>query len=116
MPPMPNTFDAVPEAAHERSSAFLAVDKPQNRLEQVMDEAGLHRGSLREQDGYTIPFREGGVLRIRVVEGDDQGRTGLEFTADGPTVERLEHIKQVAGEEVGASLGESRSLTWEPID
>ena len=108
---MPNTFDAVPESRHEKSSAFLAVDNPSERLEKFMDEAQLHRGSLREQDGYTIPFREGGQVRVRVQE--DQGQTGLHFVVDAPTEERRTYIEGEMAETARTQLGAEADLDWE---
>lgn len=111
---MPNTFDAVPQAARARSAAFLQVDSPADRLEIIMDEAQLHRGSLREQDGYTIPFREGGQVRIRIVEGvaGEQG-DGLRFEVRAPNDERRDHIEQVIAEQAGTQLPESVVLDWQ---
>ncbi|MFK5635534.1 MULTISPECIES: hypothetical protein [unclassified Ornithinimicrobium] len=113
---MSNTFDAVPLGAHERSTAFLAVDEPQLRLDEIIEEAQLHRGSLREQDGYTIPFREGGSVRITVVQGAGGGGSGLRFTTDAPTVERRTHIEETIGQQVAGQLtGDAGVLTFEPV-
>ncbi|MFX0539526.1 hypothetical protein ACQBAT_07905 [Ornithinimicrobium sp. Y1847] len=115
---MPNTFDAVPDAQQERSQAFLSVDRPQERLEKIMEEAQLHRGSLREQDGYTIPFREGGSVRIRIVQGqgadgEAEGEEGLNFLVVAPTAERREHIQTVIAEQTAGQLtGEPAELDW----
>lgn len=107
---MPNTFDAVPSSSQERSTAFLQVEQPADRLESIMDEAQLHRGSLREQDGYTIPFREGGQVRIRVRE--DEGSPGLEFEVGAPTEDRRGHIERTITEQVQQQLG-GPELKWE---
>lgn len=106
---MPNTFDAVPQSRKERSSAFFEVENPSERLERFMDEAQLHRGSLREQDGYTIPFREGGQVRISVKEEE---RTGLHFVVDAPTQERLDYIEQEVAETAHTQLGAQADLEW----
>lgn len=112
---MANTFDAVPQGAHERSTASLTLDDPQVLLERIVEEANKHRGTLREQDGYTIPFREGGSVRIRVEEGGT-GASALHFVTDAPTVERREHIERTIGElsvgQLGAEVG---TLSWEPL-
>lgn len=108
---MPNTFEAVPDGAHERSTAFLEVDEPTDRLEDYMEEAQLHRGSLREQDGYTIPFREGGQVRITVVKADDDGATGLRFAVDAPTLERRRYIEEDVSEQLATS---GTQLSWSP--
>lgn len=111
---MPNTFDAVPQAARARSVAFLQVDSPADRLEIIMDEAQLHRGSLREQDGYTIPFREGGQVRIRIVEAAaGEQEDGLRFEVRAPNDERRDHIEQVIAEQAGTQLPESVVLDWQ---
>ena len=111
---MANTFDAVPQGAHERSTATLALDDPQVLLERLVEEAHKHRGTLREQDGYTIPFREGGAVRIRV-EDAEGGRSALHFLADGPTVERREHIERTINELSVSQLGaEAGTLHWQP--
>ncbi len=108
---MANMFPGAPEGAQERSTTSLEVTDPQGVLERVMEEANLHRGSLREQDGYTIPFREGGSVRIRVAEG------ALEFTTNAPTVERRDYIERAVGEMVTGELGEAAGrLTWQPVD
>lgn len=111
---MANTFDAVPLGAHERSTASLTIDDPQVLLERIIDEANKHRGTLREQDGYTIPFREGGSVRIRVEQGEG-GTPALHFLTDAPTVERREHIERTIAElsvgQLGADVG---TLTWQP--
>ncbi|GGK75974.1 hypothetical protein [Ornithinimicrobium pekingense] len=110
---MANTFDAAPEGAHERSTTSLSIADPQVLLERIIDEANKHRGTLREQDGYTIPFREGGSVRIRVEEGG--GTPALHFVADGPTVERREHIERTITELSVSQLGaEAGTLTWQP--
>lgn len=110
---MPNTFDAVPQAARARSVAFLEVDGPAERLEVIMDEAQLHRGSLREQDGYTIPFREGGQVRIRIVEGGDNGAPGLRFEVRAPNEERRGYIEEVISEQAGTQLTDTVTLDWQ---
>lgn len=110
---MPNTFDAVPESRHERSVAFLPLDQPAERLEKIMEEAQLHRGSLREQDGYTIPFREGGQVRIRVVEGGEDGGPGLRFEVRAPNEERRTYIEQVIAEQAGTELADAVTLDWQ---
>ena len=108
---MANMFPGAPEGAQERSTTSLEVADPQGVLERVMEEANLHRGSLREQDGYTIPFRAGGSVRIRVVEG------ALDFTVNAPTVERRDYIEQAVGELTAGELGdEAGRLTWQPLD
>lgn len=107
---MPNTFDAVPESRHNRSRAFLTVEQPADRLETIMEEAQLHRGSLREQDGYTIPFREGGQVRIRVQQ---EGPAGLEFVVQAPTEDRRDYIEQVIAETARTQLGAEAGLEWE---
>lgn len=107
---MPNTFDAVPESRHERSVAFLPLDQPGERLETIMEEAQLHRGSLREQDGYTIPFREGGQLRIRVQQEE---RSGLRFEVDAPTQERRTYIERDIVETARTQLGAETDLEWQ---
>lgn len=123
---MPNTFDAVPESARALSAAFLPLDQPADRLESIMDEAQLHRGSLREQDGYTIPFREGGQVRIHVV-GDrmdsdgaeragideDGDQSGLRFVVKAPNDERRSHIEQIIGEQVAGQVDDGVSLDWQ---
>lgn len=113
---MANTFDAVHQGAHERSSAFLPLERPAEQLDSIIEQAQLHRGSLREQDGYTIPFREGGSVRIRIVEpGEDQAQAGLQLTVDAPTVERLEHIQRVIEEETLSHLRDGGVvLDWAP--
>lgn len=112
---MANTFDAAPLGAHERSTASLTLDDPQALLERIIDEANKHRGTLREQDGYTIPFREGGSVRIRVEEGGGGGTPALHFATDAPTVERRDHIERTISElsvnQLGAEVG---TLRWEP--
>lgn len=113
---MANTFSHVPEGAQERSSASLEVADPQGVLERIMEEANLQRGSLREQDGYTIPFREGGSVRIRVVpEADEEGGAGLRFVVVAPTPQRREYIQgkvsELAAGELGADAGQ---LAWRP--
>lgn len=107
---MPNTFDAAPTSRHDRSRAFLPVDKPDERLETIMEEAQLHRGSLREQDGYTIPFREGGQVRIRI---QTEGESGLEFQVDAPTEDRRDYIEGVIAETARTQLGAESDLDWE---
>lgn len=112
---MANTFDAAPQGAHERSTATLSIADPQVLLERLIDEAHKHRGTLREQDGYTIPFREGGSVRIRVERGDGQ-TPALHFATDAPTVERRQHIERTIGELSVSQLGaEAGTLTWEPL-
>lgn len=114
---MPNTFDPVPDADQERSTAFLPLEQPGERLETLMDEAELHRGSLREQDGYTIPFREGGSVRIRIEDGEDAADgAGLRFTIKAPTAERREHIESTIAEQVSSQLGDAGSLDWTPVE
>lgn len=109
---MPNTFDAVPESRHERSVAFLPLDQPAERLEKIMEEAQLHRGSLREQDGYTIPFREGGSVRIRIITHEP---AGLQFSVNAPSTERRDHIQSVIADEIATALGgDHGSLEWQP--
>ncbi|PZU45834.1 MAG: hypothetical protein DI571_06010 [Arsenicicoccus sp.] len=106
---MPNTFEAVSHSGHERSTAFLPVEQPNDRLEDYMERSQLHRGSLREQDGYTVPFRDGGQVRITVREGDAEP-AGLLFEVDAPTTERRDYIEG----EVASELGDGAdSLTWE---
>ena len=113
---MSNTFDAVPLGAHERSTAFVPLDEPQLRLDEIIEEAHLHRGSLREQDGYTIPFREGGSVRITVVGGSGDEQSGLRFTTDAPTVERRTHIEDTIGAQVAGQLsGDAGVLDWQPV-
>jgi hypothetical protein len=112
---MPNTFDAVPQAARARSVAFLEMDAPAQRLEVIMEEAQLHRGSLREQDGYTIPFREGGQVRIRIVEGGE-GAGGLRFEVRAPNDERRDYIQEIIAEQAGTQLPDAVSLDWEQQD
>lgn len=108
---MANTFDAAPDVPQERSSAFLAIEEPGEKLEQIIDEAQLHRGSLREQDGYTVPFREGGAVRIRIV---DEPESGLRFEVHAPTEERRQHIEDTIAEQVeAASHIDADSLDWE---
>lgn len=112
---MANTFSAAPDEAHERSTATVEVTDPQSVLERIIEEAGKHRGTLREQDGFTIPFREGGSVRVRLAheEGADTGT--LSLSADAPTVERREHVERTVGELVGQLLGaEAGALTWQP--
>ena len=104
---MPNTFEAVPQAGHERSTAFLEVSDPAQRLEAYMEEAQLHRGSLREQNGYVIPFREGGQVKITVHEQDGDTASGLRFEVDAPTQERRTYIEDDVNEQVG-----ERRLDW----
>ena len=114
---MPNTFDAVPKAARARSVAFLEVDAPAERLEVIMDEAQLHRGSLREQDGYTIPFREGGQVRIRIVAGgEDTGVPGLRFEVRAPNEERRDYIEQIIADQAGTRLTDAVTLDWQQQD
>lgn len=109
---MPNTFDAVPDLPMERSSAFLAVDRPQERLEDFITESKLQRGSLRWEDGYTVPFREGGSVRIRVVV---DGQEGLRFDVKAPDTERREHIEQVLQGQLAGDLGDpDLALDWVP--
>lgn len=107
---MPNTFDAVPKSRKDRSRAFLTVEQPADRLETIMEEAQLHRGSLREQDGYTIPFREGGQVRIRIEQGDP---TGLEFLVSAPTTDRRDYIEGVIAETARTQLNAESDLVWE---
>lgn len=112
---MANTFDAVPLGAHERSTASLTIAEPQALLERIIDEANKHRGTLREQDGYTIPFREGGSVRIRVEAGAGGATPALHFLTDAPTVERRAHIERTIGELSVSQLGaDAGTLTWEP--
>jgi hypothetical protein len=112
---MANTFDAAPLGAHERSTASLSIADPQVLLERIIEEANKHRGTLREQDGYTIPFREGGSVRIRVEHGDGGAAPALHFVADAPTVERRGHIERTIGELSVSQLGaEAGALTWHP--
>lgn len=112
---MANTFDAAPEGAHERSTASLSIADPRVLLERIIDEAHKHRGTLREQDGYTIPFREGGSVRIRVEEGEGDRTPALHFVADGPTVERRDHIERTINELSVSQLGaEAGTLSWQP--
>jgi hypothetical protein len=111
---MPNTFNAVPEAAHERSAAFLEVDDPGQRLEDIMEQAQLHRGSLREQDGYTIPFREGGQVRITVhPQGDADRGPGLAFRVSAPTTERRDYIETVITQQARPEADGGVDLHWE---
>lgn len=105
---MPNTFEPVPESGHERSTAFLEVSDPSGRLESYMEEAQLHRGSLREQDGYIIPFREGGQVRITVQEAGEGQPAGLRFEVDAPTQERRAYVEDDVNEQVG-----ERRLDWQ---
>ncbi|WP_192796542.1 hypothetical protein [Serinicoccus kebangsaanensis] len=109
---MPNTFEAVSHAGHERSSAFLDVEQPEAVLEDYMERSQLHRGSLREQDGYTIPFRDGGQVRITVQESGDPG-TGLLFEVDAPTVERRDYIEREVDQELGS---DTDGLSWRRED
>ncbi|WP_022923933.1 hypothetical protein [Serinicoccus marinus] len=104
---MPNTFEAVSSAGHERSSAFLSVPEPGAVLEDYMERSQLHRGSLREQDGYTVPFRDGGQVRITVQQDE---RTGLLFEVEAPTTERRDYIEREVDQELGADVG---GLGWE---
>ncbi|WP_130012369.1 hypothetical protein [Serinicoccus sediminis] len=107
---MPNTFEAVSPSGHERSAAFLAVEQPEQRLEDYMERSQMHRGSLREQDGYTVPFRDGGQVRITVREGEGEQAAGLLFEVDAPTEERRTYIEG----EVEVELGDGAdSLTWD---
>ena len=108
---MANTFDAVPhDGSH--STAFLPLENPAERLEQIIEEAQLHRGSLREQDGYTIAFREGGSVRIRVVTHEPEG---LQLSVSAPTDERRAHVEQVIGEEITTAMGaDAPDLEWQP--
>lgn len=109
---MTNTFNAVPDANVVHSTAFLELEQPQERLEQIIEEAQLHRGSLREQDGYTIPFREGGSVRIRIVNHEP---AGLQFSVNAPTEERQAHIQEVIAEEIVSALGDGTAdLEWQP--
>jgi hypothetical protein len=105
---MASTFDAAPEGVRERSTASLTISDPKVLLEKLVEEANKHRGALREQDGYTIPFREGGLVRIRVEGGT------LHFTAEGPTVERREHIERTVSELAINQLGDDAVLSWQP--
>lgn len=110
---MPNTFDAVPQSARARSEAFLEVDAPAQRLEVIMDEAQLQRGSLREQDGFTIPFREGGQVRIRIVEeATPEHAAGLQFEVRAPNDERRDYIEKVISEQAGVQLPDQVVLDW----
>ncbi|WP_122263080.1 hypothetical protein [Ornithinimicrobium cerasi] len=109
---MPNTFDAVPDLPSERSTTFLPMDRPQERLEHFIKESKLQRGSLRWEDGYTIPFREGGSVRIRVNAGEGV-EEGLRFHIKAPTVERREHIEQVITEQAVTDFGVDHvELEW----
>lgn len=109
---MSNTFDAVPDANVEHSTAFLELEQPGERLEQIIEEAQLHRGSLREQDGYTIPFREGGSVRIRIITHEP---AGLQFSVNAPSTERRDHIQSVIADEIATALGgDHGSLEWQP--
>lgn len=128
---MPNTFDAVPDSRHLRSSAFLPMEEPLDRLEEFIEEAQLHRGSLREEDGYTIPFREGGQVRIRVQGApgpadEDGGRhsdeaeqtgpdgePGLVFHVDAPTEDRRDYIEGTISETARTQLGAEGDLDWQ---
>lgn len=114
---MGNTFPSVPEGAQELSNASLEVADPQGVLERLMEQANLHRGSLREQDGYTIPFREGGSVRIRVVEGgDEDGGEGLRFVVSAPTVERRDYIQDKVSELTAGELGgDAGRLDWQAV-
>lgn len=110
---MSNTFDAAPEGAHERSTASLEIADPKMLLEKLMEEANLHRGTLREQDGYTVPFREGGSVRIRVEEAQGDRAAALRFAVDAPTVERREYIEQAVSELALRELGtDEGALAW----
>ena len=109
---MSNTFPSVPEGAQELSNASLEVADPQGVLERVMEQANLHRGSLREQDGYTIPFREGGSVRIRIITHEP---AGLQFSVNAPSTERRDHIQSVIADEIATALGgDHGSLEWQP--
>lgn len=113
---MPNTFDAVPDLPSERSTAFLPLDHPKDRLEQFITESKLQRGSLRWEDGYTIPFREGGSVRIRVASGEGT-EEGLRFHIKAPTLERREHIEQVIGAQATKDFGVDHvELDWSHED
>lgn len=110
---MPNTFDAVPDLPSERSGAFLPLDRPRERLEEFIKESKLQRGSLRWEDGYTIPFREGGSVRIRVREAAGEQGEGLSFHIKAPTVERREHIEQVISGQAASDFGvQDITLDW----
>ena len=108
---MANTFDAIHGGAQVSSTAFLPLENPGEQLENIIEEAQLHRGSLREQDGYTIPFREGGSVRLRIVEGD---QPGLDITIDAPTVERREHLEKVTAEQTLAKVSQG-VLEWKQL-
>lgn len=113
---MGNTFDAVslPSGAHERSTASLPVADPHALLQRVVEEAGKHRGTLREQDGCTIPFREGGSVRIRVEE-QAGGSPALHLLVDAPTVARREHVERtVAALLVGLVGDDAGAPAWRP--
>lgn len=109
-------FPSVPEGAQERSNTSLEVADPQGVLERLMEQANLHRGSLREQDGYTIPFREGGSVRIRVVEGgDEHGGEGLRLVVSAPTPERRDYIQgKITELTVGVLGADAGRLDWQP--
>lgn len=111
---MANTFDAVPLSRHERSHAYLEVSEPAERLERIMEQAQLHRGSLREQDGYTIPFREGGQVRIRIHEqGEGEHGPGLAFLVDAPTEERRTYIEMDIADTARTQLTDEAELVWQ---
>lgn len=109
---MPNTFNTVPDAHQERSTAFLAVESPEEQLEALMEEAQLHRGSLREVDGYTIPFREGGHVRVQVREDEARGG-GLQFEVRAPSAERRAYIEEVIEDQASSQFGDGASLDWQ---
>ncbi len=114
---MGNTFDAVPRpaGAHERSTASLSVADPQALLERIVEEAGKHRGTLRERDGCTIPFREGGSVRIRVGQ-EGQGSPALHLATDAPTVERREHLERTVADLLLRLAGDDAATApdWQP--
>lgn len=95
------------EGAHLVSTASVQVDNPREAVEHLVEQAQLHRGSLREQDGFTIPFREGGSCRFRIT--DD----GLHLTVDAPTPERVGHVREVVGELVRKHLPGEHELSWQ---
>lgn len=114
---MGNTFDAVPPPAeaHERSAASLATSDPQGMLERLVEEAGKHRGTLREQDGCTIAFREGGSVRVRVApQGADDAPPRLSLVVDAPTTERREHVERTLAQLVADLGAGADALDWEP--
>lgn len=107
---MANHFMTNPEPLGHSSTTFLPLNSPTERLEALMEEAQLQRGSLREVDGYTIPFREGGQVRIVLQEDGEQ--PGLHFTASAASDDRLAHLQESVQENLVSAFDDAPVLEW----